>query len=210
MTGKEAVARAAADLIQPHTVLGLGSGTTASLFIRALATRRIPLKCVASSLATAALATSLHLPLLDINDAPPLDLTVDGADQIDPQKRMIKGGGGAHTRERILASCARNLLILVDASKLVDRLHGSLPIEVLAYGSHATRKKIEALGYKVTARNALSDNGNPLLDVTLPSRDLTAIQSELRSVPGVVDTGLFLTFSPRVLVGHPNGKVADQ
>ncbi len=208
MIAKEAVAQAAANLIQPHTLVGLGSGSTAALFIRALAARRLPIQAVASSAASAALATSLKIPLLDLNDAPRIDLVVDGADAIDPQKRLIKGGGGAHTREKILASCASQLLIIVDSSKLVDNFsRHKLPLEILPYGSAHTRKRIEALGYTATWRDALTDNGNRLLDLTLPAKPPELIETELRAIPGVVDTGFFLNFAPRVLVGHPNGTV---
>lgn len=208
MTPKEAVAQAAANLIQPKTIVGLGSGSTAALFIRALAARHLPIQAVASSAASAALATSLHIPLLDLNDAPHIDLTVDGADAVDPQKRLIKGGGGAHTREKILASSSRSLLIIIDSSKLVDHF-SRLPVEILPYGSTHTYKRLTALGYTGTWRDALTDNGNRLLDLTLPAKPPELIETELRAIPGVVETGLFLNFSPRILVGHPNGTVTS-
>lgn len=219
---KQAAGAAAAELIKPDSIVGLGSGSTAACFIEALGMRLkkgLVLKAVvATSKQSELLAQSLQMPVEELNHVPYLDITVDGADEIDPRKRMIKGGGGAHVRERIVASASKMLVIIVDETKLVPSVGtGKLPVEILPFGSFHTKKALEQLGYQGTWRTQndhahtpfITDNGNFILDLVFssppphPEKD----HEQIKRVPGVVDTGFFLNMAHRVLVGHKNGTV---
>ena len=149
---KKAAGQAAADLIKNDMIVGLGTGSTANYFIEALAFRvkqGLHLKAVVpSSKRSHDLAKRLALPVQDINDVPHIDITVDGADEIDPLKRMIKGGGGAHVREKILAANSHEMIVIVDETKRVSKVGvGKLPVEILFFGSPATRNNLEKMGY---------------------------------------------------------------
>ncbi len=218
---KKAAAEAAAKLIEPNTVVGLGTGSTAVYFIEALA-RRVETEgfaikaAVASSRRSAEQAHQLGLPVKDLGDVFQVDLTVDGADEIDPQKRMIKGRGGAHVREKILASSSGEMVVIADETKLVERLGvGVLPVEIVGYGAPSTRVKVENLGYRSSWRQSpdgslfLTDNGNLLLDLSFeePLSHPEEVHEELIHIPGVVDTGFFFQIAGRILIGRPNGTV---
>jgi len=210
-TAKKAVGTEAAKLIQAGMIVGLGSGSTAEFFIEALAASKLPIKAVSSSHRSADLAQSKGIPILDLNEVSHIDITVDGADEIDPKKRMIKGGGGAHVREKILAAASREMVVIVDETKLVSQLgKAKLPVEVLPYGSSMTQRKIEVLSYKGAFRkNFLTDNGNLIFDIQLPSptSQPEKVHEQLIQIPGVVDTGFFFHLAGRVLIGHANGTV---
>ena len=200
---KKAVGYQAAELIQDGMHVGLGTGSTAFYFIERLTQRfqrGLKIKVLASSQRSLTQARQAGLPLLDIDAITSLDVTVDGADQIDHQKRMIKGGGGAHVREKILANMSRELIIIVDESKLVTELGlCQLPVEVLTFAHLATLHQIEKAGYKArlrtTAQNTLflTDNQNYIIDIALdhlcdhPEKE----HETLMHIPGVVDTGFF-------------------
>lgn len=220
-SAKKAAAIAAAKLTEPNMIVGLGTGSTAAYFIEALArrvqTEDLAIKAVvASSRRSAEQAQTLGLPVEDLGDVFRVDLTVDGADEIDPKKRMIKGRGGAHVREKILASSSGEMIVIADETKLVDRLGvGVLPVEIVGYGAPSTRMKIETLGYRCTWRQNpdnslfLTDNGNLLLDLSFeePLSHPEEVHEELIHLPGVVDTGFFFEIAGRVLIGRPNGTV---
>ena len=219
---KMAAGRKAAEFIKDGMIVGLGTGSTAECFIHSLIERcrkGLKIQAVSSSRASAHLAEKGGIEILDINSVPRIDITVDGADEIDPQKRMIKGGGGAHLREKILASSSNELVVIVDNSKLVSSIgRGKLPIEVIFYGSPATRSKIEALGFHGKWRHNedetlfVTENGNLLFDVFFdkPPTSPEAVHEEIRSIPGVIDTGFFFNLAGRVVVGYPDGKVEVQ
>jgi ribose 5-phosphate isomerase A len=170
-------------------------------------------RCVPTSSRVAALARSHGLALEELGSEP-LDLAIDGADEVDPRLRLVKGAGGALVRERIVAAAARRFLVLVDATKLVRRLgeRMPLPVEIQQFGAERTRRAIEArLGHAVLrgglSAPVVSDNGGYLLDCRLPATDdLAGLSASLRAIPGVVDTGLFLDLNPEVLVAR-DGKV---
>lgn len=216
---KSAVGKKAAELIQQEMVVGLGTGSTANFFIDHLierCKRGLRIKAVSSSKGSLERAKKGGIPIYDINEVSHIDITVDGADEIDPQKRMIKGGGGAHVREKILASSSNEMVVIVDETKLVDRVGKSkLPVEVLFYGSSATRRKIEKLGYhgkwRMNEDQSLyvTDNGNILLDIFFdsPPSDPEHVHSQIKHVPGVLDTGFFFGLAGRVIIGYLNGKV---
>jgi len=216
---KQRVGEKAAELIENGQIVGLGTGSTADCFIDALierAKRGLKIRAVPSSHASSQRAERGGIEILDINSAPRIDVTVDGADEIDPKKRMIKGRGGAHVREKILASASEEMIVIVDETKLVPRLgSGPLPVEVLFYGSPATRQKIEDLGFTGQWRMNddgtlfISENGNLLFDISFesPIADPEEEHFELIQIPGVVDTGFFFGLAGRVLVGYGDGSV---
>lgn len=218
---KKAVAKRAAELIKDGMTVGLGSGTTAHYFIEELIQKTkkgLKIRAIASSLSSEQLAKKGGIPLLDIHKTVSIDLTVDGADEIDPSKKMIKGGGGALVREKIMAAMSKEMIVIIDETKQVPKLGAArLPIEIIPFGCEATRAHLENLGYKGAWRQNnsggifVTDNTNYILDIhfnhTLdhPEKDHAA----MIQVPGVVDTGFFFNLAGRVIVGHLNGDVRD-
>lgn len=221
-TAKIAVGKKAASLITDGQIVGLGSGTTAIHFIQSLIERTkqgLKIKAVSSSRASAEAAKKGGIEVLDINGVSHIDVTVDGADEVDPEKRMIKGGGGAHVREKILSRASKKLIIIIDESKLVPKLgRHPLPVEILFYGSTVTRGHIEKLGFMGHWRLNpdqtlfLSDNGNLIFDIhfTSPPHAPERVDAELRAIPGVVDTGFFFNLPDQLIIGYKSGKVEVQ
>lgn len=219
---KRAAGYAAAELIPPNAIVGLGSGTTAAYFIEGLALRMqkgLMLQAVvATSKPSADLARRLRMPLQDLNQVDSITMTVDGADEIDAQKRIIKGGGGAHVRERIVAFHSQEFIIAVDESKVVPTIGTKkLPVEVLPFGSRLTKAALEHLGYHGSWRMKqshshtpfLTENGNLIYDIQFPAPPLHPEQDQerIRHIPGVVDTGFFFNMAKCVVIGYANGKV---
>jgi len=216
---KQAVGHKAADLIQDGMLVGLGTGSTVFYFIEKLIERvkdGLHIRAVSSSLRSAELASKGGIPLIDINTLSHLDITVDGADEIDHEKRMIKGGGGALLREKIVASMSKEMIVVVDESKLSAKLgRCKLPVEVIPFAHEVTHKKIEKLGYKAYFRKTQSgtlyvtDNGNHILDITLyhPLSDPEKVNENLKSIPGVIETGFFFHLAGRVIVGFKDGQI---
>lgn len=207
---KKAAAIFAAGRIENGQRVGLGTGTTASYFIEELAKRHregLSLLCVATSLASQELAEKLHLPLTTLDACPELDVTVDGADEIDPKFRLIKGGGGALFREKIVAASSKKMVVIADKSKYVKQLGAfPLPIEISSFGAISTLKRLEDKGFKGALRNTLSDNGNPLFDLTpQPIRDPELLFHRLKEIPGVIEVGLFLGIAREVILGDESG-----
>jgi ribose 5-phosphate isomerase A len=209
--GAAALAAEAMRSVTSGQVVGLGTGRAASAFVRALGRRvaeGLDVRGVPTSEATAALARELGIKLLTPDDVEAVDVAVDGADEVDPRANLIKGYGGALVREKVVAALARRWIVLVGAEKLVPVLgsHGRLPVEVVPFAAGSCRRRLESLGYPAEVRIAggrpvVSDNGNLLVDVRVgPIADAAALHGSIRSIPGVVDTGLFLEFHPRVLV----------
>ncbi len=217
---KRAAGEAAAELVEAGMIVGLGTGTTAAWFVRALAARRIAVRGVATSEATATLARSLGIALIDLDAAGQIDLTVDGADEIGPRLALIKGGGAALLREKLVWTASRRRVVIADAGKPVERL-GKFPlaIEVVTFG-HATtagriRAALDAAGIVAdpTLRLAsgallVTDSGNVIYDVacgTIPAPSDLAIA--LKAVTGVVEHGLFLNLAERALIGTDAGVI---
>lgn len=216
---KKIVGEKAAAMVEDGMLIGLGTGTTASFFIASLINRcrsGLKITAVATSRASEKQAREGGIPFADINSLTSLDICFDGADEIDPQKRMIKGGGGALLREKIVATMSGEMVVLVDESKLVDKL-GSfpLPVEICPFAFTATIARIEELGYKGKLRMVganqkhITDNGNYIFDIKLSphSPEPSQIHISLISIPGVVETGFFLEEAGRVLIGKNNGEV---
>ncbi len=195
--------------------VGLGSGRSAEAFVRALAAevgRGLTVRAVPTSRATAALAQSLGLPIGELDEGL-LDLTVDGADEVDPRLDLIKGYGGALLRERIVAAASRRQVILVTREKLVPRLgaRGRLPVEIVPFARPLCQRRLTALGCPPILRESagaplVTDNGNWLLDCEIAAQeDAAALDREIRRIAGVVDTGFFLGTAERVLVAEDGG-----
>jgi ribose 5-phosphate isomerase A len=204
----------ALQLLPPNAVIGLGSGHAAHAFVRALAERirqaGLQVRGVPTSNDTAALAGELGVPLAGLADIEELDMTFDGADEVAPNLDLIEGYGRALVREKIVASSSRQLVILVGQEKLVPQLgaRGKLPIEVNPFARPLCERRLTKLGLKPTlwaqdGRPLTTDNGNFILDCEVAAiANPAQLESELRSIPGVVGTGLFLGMASVVLVGH--------
>lgn len=216
---KKAIGEKAASLVGEGMLLGLGTGTTATYFIESLIARckqGLNISVVTSSLRSLEQAKRGGIPIKNMDEVETIDLTIDGADEIDPQGRMIKGGGGALVREKILATSSKEMIIIVDESKLVHQLGKfGLPVEILPFGYRATLAKIHALGYKGALRMLsnekpyVSDNGNFIYDIHTPPLFMTPEQThtQLIMIAGVVETGFFFQLPTRVLVGYRDGRV---
>lgn len=218
---KQAAARAL-ELVRPGMKLGLGTGSTAKHFVDLLGARvaaGLDVICVATSEATQAQALSLNIPMSTLDDTPQLDLTIDGADETDPQLRLIKGGGAALLREKIVAAASARMIVIADDGKLVERLgRFPLPIEVVPFGLEATRRAVAeavgaagAAGELILRRDAagapvVTDGGHLLLDAhlgTIARPELLA--QALNAVPGVVEHGLFIGLASGAILAGPGG-----
>lgn len=198
-------------------MVGLGTGTTAELAVEALARRlSADLKIVAvpTSERTRALAEKLGVPLAPAGDWPDLDLVIDGADQVERRSLdLIKGLGGALLREKIVASAAKRMVVIVDDSKIVDRLGGQtpLPVEIVAFGWQRTVKRLADLGLRprlrvVSGEPFLSDGGNHIVDCHVGEiADAPSLAAKLAGIVGVIETGLFLGLASMVVVGNSTG-----
>jgi ribose 5-phosphate isomerase A len=188
---KRIAAEASAELVRDGMMVGLGSGSTVEYLIAPLAARRLTIRCVATSPATAREATRLGLEVVEFTgtDAPArLDLAIDGADQVDPTGWVIKGGGGAHTREKAVAAAAARFVVIVSANKLVERLSPPVPLELAQFGLAGT---LERLGQVRIRDVPLSPDGGVIADYLGPFDDPETLAARLSATPGVVEHGLF-------------------
>jgi ribose 5-phosphate isomerase A len=217
-TWKRLAGEAAAQLIEDGMVLGLGTGTTATQMIYAVGQRIQEglsiTGAVATSQASEELARKLGIPLTDLDTHPVLDLAIDGADEIDGQLRLIKGGGGALLREKVVASAARRFIVIGDATKQVAQLgrNTPLPVEVVPFAATPVSKHLEALGATVRLRRSgdsvfFTENCNIILDCFFADgiTDPTELDSRIHRIVGVVETGLFLHMAERAIIGGPEG-----
>ena len=211
---KQQVAAAAIDFILPKlsadTILGIGTGSTVDMFIDALAQHKGAFKAAASSSERSTLRLQQHgIEVLDLNQIQSMDWYIDGADEIDGQLNMTKGGGGALTREKIVASVAQHFLCIVDDSKVVQQLGAfPLPIEVIPMARQSVTRRLEQLGGTVKWRaDFVTDNGNDIIDVHgLAITEPAQFESKINDIPGVVCCGLFaLTGASVALVATQNG-----
>jgi ribose 5-phosphate isomerase A len=202
----------ALDFLAAGEVIGLGSGRASAAFIRLLGERvrqGFAVRGVPTSQESDTLARSVGVPLVSLEEGFPLAVTVDGADEVDPQLNLIKGYGRALVREKVVAAASKKLVILVGPGKAVGRLgeRGKLPVEVLPFALPLCRRRLEELGcrpvlYEHDGKTFVTDNGNCILDCALgPIADPAALEAGLRAIPGVVGTGLFLGMADVVLVG---------
>lgn len=216
---KKAVGYKAAEFVENGMQIGIGTGTTVFYFIERLVQRcreGLKIHALPSSESSRRLAESGNIPLLEDNQTIALDLTVDGADEMDPMKRMIKGGGGALIREKIIAAMSREMVVIIEEKKLVPSLgRCKLPVEVIPFAKKATLHHIFKAGYRGEFRKKpdsspfLTDNGNLIIDVHFESpRETPEVDHEiLIHIPGVIDTGFFFNLAGRVVVGFADGQV---
>jgi ribose 5-phosphate isomerase A len=211
----ERLAGRALDHVRDRALVGLGSGRAASAFVRALGTRvaqGLRVRGVPTSEATSRLAREAGVPLVGLEEGV-LDVTVDGADEVDPRLDLIKGYGGALVRERIVAAASRRRIVLVGPEKLVPVLgsRGRLPVEVIPFAWPLVMRELAGLGCRPTLRTAggvpfVTDNGNRIIDCAVrPIEAPAAFGRDLQEIPGVVDTGLFLDMADLVLVAEGGG-----
>jgi len=200
---KRAAAEAAALLVEDGMTVGLGTGTTVSYLLPALARRGLSVRCVATSERTASAAAKLGLAVEPFNALDALDIAIDGADQVAPDGWLIKGGGGAHTREKIVACAAARFVVIADSTKPTPALHPPVPVELLHFGQLATLRLLGDATIRTTAPN--SPDGGVLADYQAPFDDPAKLAARLSEIPGVIGHGLF---SPSIvsiiLIGRGN------
>ncbi|MDZ4792415.1 MAG: ribose-5-phosphate isomerase RpiA [Hyphomicrobiales bacterium] len=219
---KKLAAARALEYVEPDMKLGLGTGSTAAAFIDLLGEKvagGLKVICVPTSEATRAQAERLRIPLTTLDDEPILDLAIDGADEIDPQLRLIKGGGGAHLREKIVAMASDRFIVIAEGGKRVKKLGKfPLPIEVVQFGLKATLRMIEDAAADTGSKGAftmrlkkdgslyITDNGNLIVDAGFGEiPDPEDLAEVLEMIPGVVEHGLFIGIADEVIVAGPNG-----
>jgi ribose 5-phosphate isomerase A len=219
-TWKHMAGEAAAQLIEDGMIIGLGSGSTAAHFIYAVARRiqeglRIA-GAVATSQVSEELARNLGIPLTDLDTHPVVDLDIDGADEIDGQLRLIKGGGGFLLREKIVASNSRRFIVIGDITKQVAQLGQTvpLPVETVPFATTPVSKRLEALGASAQLRRLgnnvyITENCNVILDCFFAGgiADPEDLEARIRKITGVVETGLFLNIAKQAIIGGPDGVI---
>ena len=212
---KEAAARASLQYVKDGQVVGLGTGSTAAYFIKLLGEKvqsGLRIKGIPTSVRSRDLAQSLNIPLTTLDECQEIDVTVDGADEVDPQLRLIKGGGGALLREKIVASATRTMVVVADASKQVQTLGKfPLPVEVIKFAQALVAKRIAAMGAQVEVRlnpdktPYVTDENNHILDCRFGViQDADRLARELSQMPGVVEHGLFIGMASVALFARGN------
>ena len=220
---KQAVAQAAVDQIQNGMILGLGSGSTAALMIEALAMKIKSGEIkdvvgVTTSFQGEVLASELGIPLKSLSSVSEIDLAIDGADEVDPNFQLIKGGGACHVQEKLVAALAKKFIVVVDSSKLVEKLNldFKLPVEVLPSAWTHVQKTLKNFGGESNLRMAqkkagpiVTDQGNLILDLTFENGidQPELLESQINNVPGVLENGLFINLTDEVLVGKVENNV---
>jgi ribose 5-phosphate isomerase A len=215
---KQAAAEFAAGLVEDGMLIGLGTGSTAYHLVAALGRRvqqGLRITGVPTSEKTASQARSLGIPISDLGEHPQLDLTIDGADEVEPGSlNLLKGLGGALLREKIVASASKQMIVIVDDSKIVDRLgsRAPVPVEVIPFGWQAVEKRLKDLGAVPTLRKNptgepfVTDGAHYILDCVFgPIADANELALKMDRMVGIVDHGLFLGIASRVLIGKPSG-----
>lgn len=185
---KQVAAEAAAELVEHGMTVGLGTGSTVAYLLPALARRSLSIRCAATSPRTEHAARELGLTVEAPEDIEHFDVTIDGADQIAPDGWLVKGGGAAHTREKIVAAAADRFVVIADSSKTVDALHSPIPLELLSYGLRATVRRLAPVSLRDVPR---SPDGGVIADYHGPVDDPAELAARLSATPGVVDHGLF-------------------
>ncbi len=219
---KELAARKAASYVRDGMVVGLGTGSTAEFAIRALATRveeeGLEIVCVPTSDASARLGESLGLDIQSLEDQPVIDLTIDGADEVDPQMNLVKGLGGALLREKIVAAASTREVIIVDPSKMVDRLgtRSPLPVEVVPFAWSLAQMRLMELCRRADLRQGdtgepfVTDNGNFIVDCHFDEAGITdprQLELAVNAIPGVGENGLFIGLADIIIVGQDDDQV---
>ena len=214
---KQEVGKAAAALVKSGMIVGLGTGSTTAYAIEYLGSRLksgeiTDIQGVPTSFQAEVLAKKYGIPLTTLDAIDHIDIAIDGADEVDPQKNLIKGGGAAHTREKVVDALADQFVVVVDANKLVDRLGSTflLPVEVIPMAITPVMRAIEKLGGKPQLRMGvkkagpvITDQGNMVVDVKFDAIDNPAeLEKTLNNIPGVLENGLFVGVANKVLIGE--------
>jgi ribose 5-phosphate isomerase A len=214
---KQEVGKAAAQRVKSGAIVGLGTGSTTAYAIQYIGERLksgeiTDIKGIPTSFQATVLAKQYGIPLTTLDEVDRIDVAIDGADEVDPHKNLIKGGGAAHTREKIVDSLAEQFIVVVDGSKIVDKLGSTflLPVEVLPLAMTPVMKAIEKLGGKPQLRMGvkkagpvITDQGNMVIDVKFDSIDNPAeLEKTLNNIPGVLENGLFVGVTDLVLIGE--------
>ena len=213
---KKMAAEKAVEHVDNGMVIGLGTGSTVKYAIKKLGemvNTGLKIEGIPTSLRTKKLATEYNIPLVDLNDYIEIDLTIDGADEVDSHLNLIKGGGGALTREKIIAYHSKKEIIVIDETKVVKKLgiDSPVPVEVTKYGWNATKKTLEELGCTAELRTIMdevyiTDNSNYILDCDFGKiNEPEALEKEINSIPGVIENGLFIDLVDEVIVGSKQG-----
>ena len=215
---KKAAGIEAAKLVENGMIAGLGTGSTVKFLVDELGRRHqeegLEFTGVTTSRRTQAQAESYGIKIVDIDDVDHIDVTIDGADEVDKNFNAIKGGGGALYREKVVASMAKEVIWIMDESKLVDKIGAfHLPVEIAQYGSKQAMERMAAYGWNPVLRvrdgkTFVTDNGNFIADLHLGAGfDIRDVYSKLTGMLGVLEHGLFLNMCKRMIVGHSNGEV---
>ncbi len=214
---KQEVGRAAAAQVKSGSIVGLGTGSTTAFAIQFIGERLAAgeitdIVGIPTSFQASVLAKKHGIPLTTLDEAPRIDIAIDGADEVDPQQNLIKGGGAAHTREKVVDGLAERFVVVVDSSKLVDKLGSTfaLPVEVLPMAVAPVTRALEALGGTPELRMGvnkdgpvITDQGNMVLDVKFTSIDNpTEMEKTVNNIPGVLENGLFVGLADEVLIGE--------
>ncbi|PEJ75923.1 ribose 5-phosphate isomerase A [Bacillus wiedmannii] len=216
MNLKQLAGEYATNFVKDGMKVGLGTGSTVYWLIQKLGERvkeGLSFQAVPTSKETEVLAKQLNISLISLNDVQSLDLTIDGADEIDANLQLIKGGGGALLREKIVATSSKELIIIADESKLVTHLGTfPLPIEIIPFSWKQTERKIQSLGCQTTLRlknneTFITDNNNMIIDCIFPHNitSPTNLHTQLKMITGVVETGLFVNMTSKAIIGTKNG-----
>lgn len=216
---KQMAAERAVDYIRDDMIIGLGTGSTAYWAIQKLGLKveeGLKIRAIATSIQSEELAKKLGIQLIATSEINEIDITIDGADEVDHDFNLIKGGGGALLREKIVASLSKQLIVVVDESKLVKQLgHFPLPIEVVKFGYEITIKKLRLLGCGTSLRKIegeiyVTDNGNYIVDCHFNSiENPQELHNKINLIPGVVDNGLFVNMTRKVIVGYQDGEIRE-
>jgi len=213
---RAAAAAAAVELVEPGMTIGLGSGRAVWRVVELLRESGRPVRAAVASSRTEELALAAGFELVELDGTVELDLALDGADEVDPELRLIKGGGGALLREKIVISAARRFVVVAEAPKKVDRLgeHFRLPVEVVRFAWRDTRRRLGALAPDAELRLRedgeayVTDEGHLILDCAIPGEaDVDSLGAAIKQVPGVVEHGLFIGIAERALLGRDDGSV---
>ncbi|WP_276480216.1 ribose-5-phosphate isomerase RpiA [Paraflavitalea pollutisoli] len=215
---KKITGEAAARIVQSGMTVGIGTGSTAYWLIMALGQQvkaGLDIRCVPTSTHTAQLAAEQSIPLTTLNEVDNIDMTIDGADEIDPAGQLIKGGGGALLQEKMVAAASRELVIIADHTKLVSQLGAfPLPVEIIPFGWKQVQQRIETLYRTKSAlrlkdqQPLVTDHGHYILDVHFQQiEDPAFLNTLLNTIPGVVDNGLFIDMATQSIIGYPDGSV---
>ena len=215
MTEKKNAGIKAAEYIEDNMIIGLGTGSTAYYMLERvgqLVNYGLNVKAVATSLSTANIAAGFNIPLVPVDEVKRIDLAIDGVDEIDGRFNAIKGGGGALFREKIIANLADRVIWIMDSSKAVDAIGTfPLPVEILPYGCNHILRKMELLSMRPALRMKsnvpfLTDNHNYIVDLYIGKGfDIKYVSDELKAIPGVLETGLFLNMCDRIIIGTKDG-----